>query len=255
MSVMTNELKSRAVLITGSGVGIGRACALAFARGGAIVGVHYNRSVDEAQKTLRDVEALGARGILLQGDLSDETAANRTVDQFVEQAGRLDVLVNNAGDPLQRSSLEKCPLELWQRAFEINVTAPFLVTRRAIPHLRASGKGSIISNLSLSVQTGGAGGAGPYAAAKGALHVMTRTLARELAPEVRVNAVMPGVVETRHHEIFSTPERMEDYRRQTPLGRNAVADEVAAAVMFLASEGASFMTGSLLDISGGRLLR
>ena len=94
------------------------------------------------------------------------------------------------------------------------------MTRRAIPHLRASGNGSIINNLSLSVQTGGSGGGGPYAAAKGALQVMTRTLARELAPQVRVNAIMPGVIETQHHEIFSTPAKMEDYKKQTPLARN-----------------------------------
>jgi 3-oxoacyl-[acyl-carrier protein] reductase len=144
---------------------------------------------------------------------------------------------------------------LWRRAFDVNVTSAFFVTRQAIPHLRAGGHGSIVNNLTLSVQTGGAGGAGPYAAAKGALQVLTRTLARELAPEVRVNAVMPGVIETRHHEVFSTPERMEEYRRQTPLGRNGTADEVAGAVLFLAGDAARFLTGALLDVNGGRFLR
>src|SRR5262249_58286585 len=104
-----------------------------------------------------------------------------------------------------------CPTDLWRRAFDVNVTSAFLVTRQAIPHLRASGRGSIVNNLSLSVHTGGAGGGGPYAAAKGALQVLTRTLARELAPQVRVNAVMPGVIETRHHEVFSSPEKMAEY--------------------------------------------
>ena len=170
-------------------------------------------------------------------------------------AGRIDILVNNAGAPLARSSIEDCPTDLWRQALDVNVTSAFLVTRRAIPHLRSGGYGSIVNNLSLSVQTGGAGGAGPYAAAKGALQVMTRTLARELAPHVRVNTIMPGVVETRHHELFSTPERMADYRRQTPLARNATAAEVAPAVLFLASDAASFLTGSLIDISGGRWLR
>jgi len=252
---MAEDLKGRVVLVTGAGVGIGRACAVALAKAGAVIGVHYNTSADPAGETLRMIEEAGSRGYLLQGDLSDEAAANRTVDELVAQAGRLDVLFNNAGDPLRRSKLEDCPLELWRRAFDINVTGAFLVTRRAIPHLRASGKGSIINNLSLSVQTGGAGGAGAYAAAKGALQVMTRTLSRELAPQVRANAIMPGVVETRHHELFSTPERMEDYRRQTPMGRNASAEEVAGAVVFLASDASSFMTGAVLDINGGRYLR
>jgi 3-oxoacyl-[acyl-carrier protein] reductase len=156
---------------------------------------------------------------------------------------------------LQRTSLEDCPTDVWRRAFDVNVTSAFFVTRRAIPHLRASGRGSIVNNLSLSVQTGGAGGAGPYAAAKGALHVMTRTLARELAPQIRVNAVMPGVIETRHHEVFSTAERMEDYRRQTPLARNGTAEEAAQAILFLASDAASFITGAILDVNGGRFLR
>jgi 3-oxoacyl-[acyl-carrier protein] reductase len=113
----------------------------------------------------------------------------------------------------------------------------------------------VVNILSLSVQTGGAGGAGPYAAAKGALQVLTRTLARELAPEVRVNAVMPGVIETRHHEVFSSAGRMEEYRQQTPLGRNGTAEEVAQVVLFLASGAASFLTGALLDVNGGRFLR
>ena len=105
------------------------------------------------------------------------------------------------------------------------------------------------------MQTGGAGGAGAYAAAKGALLVITRTLSRELAPQVRVNAIMPGVVETRHHEIHSTPERMAQYRRETPMERNGTAEEVAEAVLFLVSDAARFVNGALIDINGGRFLR
>jgi 3-oxoacyl-[acyl-carrier protein] reductase len=173
----------------------------------------------------------------------------------VAAAGRLDILINNAGSPVQRARIEDCPTALWRQVFEVNVTSAFMVTRRAIPHLRAGGRGSIVNNLTLSQQTGGTGGAGPYAAAKGALHVLTRTLARELAPAVRVNAVMPGVIATRHHEVYSTPEKMEEYRRQTPLARNGTAEEVAQAILFLAGDRASFLTGALLDVNGGRFLR
>ena len=250
-----NSLKGRVALITGAGVGIGRAAALALAEAGAKIGVHFNSSEREAQATLDELTAAGGEGMLLKADLSDEQQAVSTVDRLVERFGRLDVVVNNAGSPLERSSIEKCPTDLWRRALDVNVTSAFFVTRQAIPHLRAGGHGSIINNLSLSVQTGGAGGAGPYAAAKGALQVMTRTLARELAPEVRVNAIMPGVIETRHHEVFSTAERMQQYREQTPLARNGTAEEVAAAILFLASDASSFMSGALLDINGGRFLR
>ena len=249
------NLTGRVALVTGGGVGIGRAIAKSLAQAGASVGVHFHSSEKEAGETLDEIVADGGKGWLIGGDLTDEAIANRVVDQIVEHGGRLDVLVNNAGNPLSRSSLEDCPTNLWRAAFDVNVTSAFFVTRRAIPHLKRSGHGSIINNLSLSVQTGGAGGAGPYAAAKGALQVMTRTLARELAPHVRANAIMPGVIETRHHELFSTPERMADYRKQTPLARNGRADEVANAVLFLASDASSFVTGATIDINGGRFLR
>jgi 3-oxoacyl-[acyl-carrier protein] reductase len=250
------DLTNRAALITGAGGGIGQASAIAMAQAGAIVGIHYRSNEEGAKSTLAEIERLGGRGFLLRGDLGVESDANRIVDDFVSQTGRLDVLFNNAGEPLKRSSIEQCPTELWMQAFHVNVHSAFLVTRRAIPLLRkAAGHGSIINNLSLSVQTGGSGGAGPYAAAKGALQVFTRTLSRELAPEVRANCIMPGVVATRHHEIFSTPEKMEDYRRQTPLGRNSRADEIAQAVLYLASDASSFMTGGVIDLNGGRFLR
>ncbi|HZT82841.1 MAG TPA: SDR family NAD(P)-dependent oxidoreductase [Gemmataceae bacterium] len=249
------DLSGRAALVTGAGVGIGRAVALALGGAGAFVGVHYHSSKAAAEETLALLRQNGGGGMLLPADLTVEDQARATVEAFVTTAGRLDVLVNNAGSPLTLARIEDCPTDLWRRAFDLNVTSAFFVTRQAIPHLRAGGRGSIVNNLSLSVHTGGAGGAGPYAAAKGALQVLTRTLARELAPQVRANAVMPGVIETRHHEVFSTLQKMEDYRKQTPLGRNGTAEEVAQAVLFLASDASSFLTGALIDVNGGRFLR
>ena len=249
------DLTGRTALVTGAGVGIGQAAAIALAGAGAAVAVHYHQSADGAEKVRAAIEAAGGRAILLRADLTREEEATRLVDDVASQLGGLDILFNNAGNPLSRSSIEECSTELWLNAFQVNVHSAFFVTRRAIPHLKKSGHGSIINNLSLSVQTGGSGGAGPYAAAKGALQVFTRTLARELAPHVRANAIMPGVVETKHHEVFSTPEKMADYRRQTPLGRNSTADEIAQAVLYLASDASSFMTGGVIDLNGGRFLR
>ena len=251
---MNTSLLGRVALVTGGGTGIGRAAALALGEAGAIVGVHYHTSERAARDTLTAIESAGGRGTLLAGDLTNENKANAVVDQAVALLGRLDILFNNAGSPVRHARIEDCPTDLWRQAFDVNVTSAFFVTRRAIPHLRAGGKGSIINNLSLSVQTGGQG-TGPYVAAKGALQALTRSLARELAPLIRVNAIMPGVIETPHHERHSTPEKMAEYRKQTPLGRNGRAEEVAQAVVFLAGDGAGFITGALLDINGGRFLR
>lgn len=254
---MTNpfDLTGRTALVTGAGVGIGRAIAEALAGAGARVILHCHRSRNDADEALEQIRQRGGAGWVMCADLADSQQAKELVDQAIEAAGRLDILVNNTGSVVQRTRIEDCSLEVWQAAMAVNLTSAFLVTQRAIPHLRASGNGAIVNNLSLSVQTGGAHGAGPYAAAKGGLQVLTRTLARELAPEIRTNAIMPGVIETRHHEQFTTPQRMVEYRAQTPLSRNGVADEVAQAVLYLVSDAARFVNGALIDINGGRFLR
>ena len=249
------DLSGKTALVTGAGVGLGRATALALAEAGVFVGIHYHTSEAEALSALDAVRALGSDGIVLQADLSKEDPANSVVDRLIARTGRLDILVNNAGDIIRRARIEDCTLEDWHETMDVNMTSAFLVTKRAIPHLRASGNGRVVNILSLAVQTGGANGAGSYAAAKGALEVFTRTLARELAPEVRTNSICPGVIETRHHEVHTRPERMAEYRRETPLGRNGTADEVAMAVLYLASEAGAFTNGALIDVNGGRFLR
>jgi 3-oxoacyl-[acyl-carrier protein] reductase len=249
------SLQGRMALVTGAGVGIGRAIAEVLAEAGAGVGVHCHRSMAEAEAVVTGIRNRGGKAWLLQADLADAEQASQLPRRLVEAAGRLDILVNNAGSPIERSRIEECSLDLWQQVIATNLTSAFLVTQAAIPHLRATGNGAIVNNLTLSIQTGGANGAGPYAIAKGGLQVMTRTLARELAPEIRTNAIMPGVIETRHHEVYSSPERMEQYRRETPLLRNGTAEEVAGAVLFLVSDAGKFINGALLDINGGRFLR
>ncbi|MEQ1636062.1 MAG: SDR family NAD(P)-dependent oxidoreductase [Methylococcales bacterium] len=251
----TLDLTGKVAFVSGAAVGIGRAVALALGKAGAFIGLHYFSSKSAAESLLEELKAQNIQAMLLPADLSKEAEANAAVDKLVAATGRLDIVVNNSGGLVKRAKIEDCTLADWNKSLDINATSAFLLTRRAIPHLRATGSGRIVNILSLSVQTGGANGGGAYAAAKGSLMVMTHTLAKELAPQVRTNSVMPGTVETQHHDIHSTPEMMENYRKQTPLGRNTFAEEVAGAVLFLASDMSSHINGALIDISGGRFLR
>jgi len=248
------SLEGKTALVTGGAVGIGRAVVLALAKAGALVGIHYHSSRDQAEAVLAEVRSMGGRALVLSGDLTMEADA-RAVVETLAATGRLDIVVNNGGGLVKRAKIEDTDLDDWKRSLDLNATTAFLVCKHAIPHLRATGSGRIVNILSLSVQTGGANGAGAYAAGKGALTVLTRTLAKELAPAVRANSIMPGTVETQHHEIHSTPEMLENYRRQTPLGRNTFAQEVASSALFLASDMSSHINGALIDISGGRFLR
>ena len=249
------NLNGKVAFVSGAAVGIGRASALALGKAGAVIGLNYYSSKEAAESLYSELTEQNIKAILLPADLTDEAEANAVIDKLVDETGRLDILVNNSGGLVKRAKIEECTLENWNKSLAINLTSAFLVTRRAIPYLRETGSGRIVNLLSLSVQTGGANGGGAYAAAKGGLMVFTHTLAKELAPQVRTNSIMPGTVETQHHEIHSTPEMMENYRKQTPLGRNTFAEEVASSVLFLASDLSSHINGALIDISGGRFLR
>jgi 3-oxoacyl-[acyl-carrier protein] reductase len=248
------KLDGKAAIVTGAAVGLGREIALVLADAGAFVGIHFYRSEREAAQVLGEVRQRGGDGLTLQADLSREDECNSLVDRFVAQAGRLDILVNNAGALVAAKRIEECPLDVWEKTFAVNVTSAFLVTKRSIPHLRSSGSGRIVNIVSASMESGGTFGAGAYAAAKGALHVFTRTMAKEYGPEIRTNSICPGVIETQHHAA-TPPERLAAYRQATPIKRNGKPDEVALAVLYLVSDASSFTSGALLDINGGRVLR
>ncbi len=248
------DLAGKAGIVTGAAVGLGREIALALSDAGAFVGIHFHRSEREAAEVLAEVRQRGGDGLTLAADLTREDQCNSLVDRFVAQAGRLDIVVNNAGALVAAKLIEECPLDVWEKTFAINVTSAFLVTKRSIPHLRKSRSGRVVNIVSASMESGGTFGAGAYAAAKGALHIFTRTMAKEYGPEIRTNSICPGVIETQHHA--GTPaERLAAYRQATPLKRNGKPDEVALAVLYLVSDASSFTNGALLDVNGGRVLR
>jgi len=248
------DLKNKKVLVTGSSSGIGAATAAMFAQQGCFVGVHYFKTADGAKKTLEEVKK-PSDGCLLCADMRDEKQAFDMIAQFAEKAGGLDILVNNAGTLVGRMSLETATLDFYEDVYATNARSVFLATRSAVPYLRQS-KGNIVNIGSIAGQNGGGGGSGIYAGAKAAVHTMTIAMAKEFAKYgIRVNSVLPGFIETRFHQQFSSAERRKAVAEQTPLGRNGTAEDVAKAILFLASDEADFITGEYIAVNGGLYMR
>jgi len=248
------DLKGKKVLVTGSSSGIGVATAIMFSEQGCFVGVHYFKTKDGGEKTLEKVKQ-NSDGVLLRADIRDEKQVKQMVERFAEQAGGIDILVNNAGDLLDRQPFETATLQYHDDIYATNVRSIFLATRAALSYLKKS-KGSIVNVGSVAGHTGGAGGSGIYAGAKAAVAAETIAMAREFAPYgIRVNSVLPGLIETRFHERFSTPQRRKETAQRTPLGRNGTAEDVAKAVLFLASDAADFITGEYIAVNGGLYMR
>ena len=224
-------------------------------RRGYRVIVNYQRNREAAEALVESIITLGGEALAVQADVADEAQVRRLFANIDERLGRLDVLVNNAGMLEQQMRLERMSLERWQRVFATNVYGSFLCSREAIARMstRQGGRGGAIINvLSIAARLGAPGEYIDYAAAKGAVDSMTG-LAKELADDgIRVNAVRPGVIDTEIHASGGEPQRVARVAASIPLGRGGRAEEVAEAIIWLAGEQASYTTGSLLDVSGGR---
>jgi pteridine reductase len=244
-------LAGRKALVTGAGVRVGRAIALACAQAGADVAVHYRSSKKEAEKTAAAIKALGRKAPLVQGDQAAEGGPEKIVEDAAALLGGLDLLV------LSAAAFEKVPAKELDRArFEAmlasNLTGPFLVARAAHEHLLASGRSrkgraAIVTILDLCGTSQVWPGYAHYTAAKAGLAALTRMLAVEWAPEIRVNGVAPGYV---MHRKNSPPEENARLIKRIPLAREGKADDVAQAVVYLAS--APFVSGQILAVDGGR---
>jgi NAD(P)-dependent dehydrogenase (short-subunit alcohol dehydrogenase family) len=246
----------RVVLITGASRGIGRAVALMLAQQGVGVGVNYVRDIAAAEQTAADIERAGGRAALLQGDVADESAVVAMFDTLETAFGPIDGLVNNAGIVAPPSPLAQMDLARLRRMFDVNVLGAYLCAREAARRMSTDrgGRGGAIVNVSSAAsRLGSPNEYVDYAGSKGAVDTMTIGLAKELGPRgVRVNAVRPGLIETDIHASGGQPQRAAVLGAQTPLGRPGTADEVAQAIVWLLSEAASYVTGALLDVSGGR---
>ncbi len=246
------ELTDRVALITGGATGIGRATALALARGGAHIAVNFSRSAAEAEETVAEVRALGRRAIAVQANVADEPVVRAMVDRVVGEFGRLDIVVNSAGTTrfIPFEDLAALTDEIWQEIMQVNLMGAFYTARAAGPHLIAQRQGAIV-NVASMAGVYGYGSSLPYAVSKGALITLTKALARVFAPHnVRVNAVAPGVVQTRW--VAGQEAFIEQARQLTPLGRVALPEDVAHTIRYLVES--DFIVGQVIYLDGGRTI-
>ncbi len=246
---MGEKLSDRVALVTGGGTGIGLAISLALAEHGADVAVNYNRSRPEAEAAAEAIRKRGRRALAVQADVSHEHEAEEMVARVVRDLGRLDILVNNAGTTtfVDHANLDALTSEIWDRIFAVNIKGAFFCTRAAVRVMR---EGRIINIGSVAGLTG-AGSSIAYAASKAAIHTMTKSLARVLAPRITVNSIAPGLIETR----WQVGHETENARRAQafPVKRIGRPEDIAHVAVSLATAD-NFLTGQVIVVDGGALL-
>jgi len=245
------DLSNKVALITGGGTGIGRATSLLLAANGVDIAANYSRSKEDAEKTVADVEALGRKAITVKANISGDASCRSMVDTVVSELGRLDILVNNAGTTrfVPLDDLEGLTADDWDSIMDVNVKGTFFCCRAAIPKMKDNGGGQIVNVASIAGTTG-QGSSIAYSASKAANICLTQSLAVSQAPEIQVNAVSPGLVETRW--VKGWEESNAVHAKGTPMRRNALAEDVADAIVGLIKS--PFTTGQNLVVDGGRTL-
>jgi 3-oxoacyl-[acyl-carrier protein] reductase len=251
------EVEGRGALITGGGTGVGRATALDLARRGCSVAVNYSRSADDAEKTAAEARALGVRALAVQADVADDAQCRRLVETAVAELGRLDALVQSAGVTVfvPHADLDKVQTQDWEHLMAVNVVGAFQCARAARGPLEEAGDGEIV-NVSSVAGIAGVGSSIPYCASKAALNNLTLTLARALAPKIRVNAVAPGFITGRWlagglGDAYEAIKGAMEAR--APLGRVCDPEDVAAAILSLIT-GSDLVTGQIVAVDGGMLI-
>ncbi|MEU8076800.1 glucose 1-dehydrogenase [Catellatospora citrea] len=246
----SGRLAGKKAVITGGDSGIGRAVAIAFAREGADVLISYLNEHDDATDTAKLVEDAGRRAVLVAGDLADRAHCIAVIDKAVEEFGTIDVLVNNAAYQMTHETVEEISDDEWQHTFDVNITAMFRLVQAALPHLGE--QASIINTSSINADKPRPTLL-PYATTKGAIANLTAGLAQLLGERgIRVNAVAPGPIWTPLIPSTMPPEQVEKFGKDTPLGRPGEPKEVAPAFVLLASDEASYISGALIPVTGGK---
>lgn len=253
----TMKIDGKAAVVTGASRGVGRATALMLAEGGCSVVVNYSRSKEEAEGVVEEVRALGVKAIPFQADVADDAGCRAMMDAAVNEFGSLQVLVNNAGTTqfIPHSQLDMVTDEVWDRILGVNLKGPFQCIRAARPHMEAAGEGEIV-NVSSVAGVAGLGSCIPYAASKGGLNNLTITLARVMAPTVRLNTVAPGFIEGEWLKQGLGPAyepAKKSSEGRAVLGKVCAPADVAAAILAFIT-GSDLVTGQVLVCDGGMLI-
>ena len=249
-------LKDKVSIVTGSATGLGAAVAIKLAERGSRVVINYTKSEKEAKETLELVKSKGVDAILAQGDVGEDSDCRRIAQAAMDKWGRIDVLVNNAGTTqfANHADLEALTAEDFLWIYKVNVIGAYQMIRACAPHMKKVGKGAVVNISSIAGVTG-VGSSVAYAASKGALNTMTLSLARSLAPEIRVNAICPGFIGTRWFSDRFGEAQYEKIRKQqeatTPLARAGTPEDIAVSVAFFADEGSDHITGETLMTDAG----
>jgi len=247
-----DQFTDKVVLITGGDSGIGRATALAFAKEGAKVVIHYLEEDEDAQDTAKFIEELGGSYTLVAGDIGDKAFCEQLVTKTLEEFGQIDILINNAAEQHPKEKLEDISAEQLERTFRTNFFSIFYICQAALPHMKEGS--AIINNASVNAYTGH-----PilvdYSSTKGAIIAFTRSLALQVAERgIRVNAVAPGPIWTPLIPSSMPIERIAEFGKKTPMKRPGQPNEVAPAFLFLAGPGASYITGQTIHVNGGMIV-
>jgi len=243
------RLDGKVAVVTAGGRGIGAACARAFAEAGADVAISA-RTEEQLDAVAADVRALGRRCLVVPADLDDLSNLDVLAQRTADELGRIDIVINNVGGSMP-APLANTDVRALEAAFHFNVSTAFQLTKAALPHLTATGNGAVVNITSLVGRLSDRGFAA-YGTAKAALAHMTRLMASDCAPKVRVNGIAPGSIATSALEMVLTMDELRDEMIQkTPLKRLGVADDIAAAALYLVSDAGAFVTGKILEVDGG----
>ncbi|MEL7151966.1 MAG: glucose 1-dehydrogenase [Pseudomonadota bacterium] len=246
------KLEGKTAIVTGGGRDIGRACVMRLAQEGAKVAINYHSSSEGADSAVAEIVAAGGAALARQGDMTKAGDVAALVDATRSELGEtIDILVHVTGGLVARKTIAEMDEAHWHTVMNLNTTSYFLAVNAVVPHMGAGG--SIVGIASQAGRDGGGPGAVAYAASKGAVMTMTRGLAKELGPDIRVNSVCPGMIDTDFHNTFTKPEVRSNVANATPLKREGTPMDVANLVTYLATDEAAFVTGTNIDINGGLL--